>query len=133
MQDESSGPVTGEARALDEEIARYQREAEASDPITKRKRRRRAIAAALLGMFGAGVVAVVMYAADQARNPCQRVRDYYCGKAGAGGPDKLMCESYEGILRDSVEDPSPMARGAIRHQCQTRITRLREDEGVKVP
>ena len=132
MDDEASEPITGEAKALDDEIERYRRKSDTFDPVRHRRRRRLA-GAILVGALGAGLVSVVMYAVDQARNPCQRVRNYYCGLHGDAGKDKLMCESYEGILRDSVEDTSAMARGAIREQCATRITRLREDEGVKVP
>jgi hypothetical protein len=102
--------------------------AEGIDPYQYRKRRR-ALAAIAVGALGAGVVWVVLEAIDSARNPCQRVRDYACARE----PGSIQCKSYEDLLQDSEHDPSAAVRGEIRHQCLTRITRLKEDEGVNVP
>jgi hypothetical protein len=102
--------------------------AEGIDPYQYRKRRR-ALAAIAVGALGAGLVWVVLEAIDSARNPCARVRDYTCARE----PGSLECKSFEELLRDSVDDPSPAVRGGIRHQCVTRITRLKKDEGVDVP
>ena len=126
-EEEPQERITGEARALDEELEAYRRKGDTFDAV-RHRRRNRILAAVGVGALGAGIVYVVLAAFDQARNPCQRVRDYYCGQA-AKSP---TCETYESILRESVEDTSAAARGAIRHQCATRITRLKADEGVEV-
>jgi hypothetical protein len=95
----------------------------------RHRRRRRALAAIAVGALGAGVVWVVLEAVDSARNPCQRVRNYVC----AAEPGSPMCKSYDDLLVDSMRDPSPAVRGEIRHQCLTRIKRLKKDEGIDVP
>jgi hypothetical protein len=97
------------------------------DPY-RHRRRRRGLAAIAVGALAAGVVWVVLEAIDSARNPCQRVRDYVC----RGEPGSLACKSYEDLLQDSVNDPNPAVRGEIRHQCLTRIVRLKKDEGIDV-
>ena len=125
---ETTEPITGEARALDEELERFRRQSEKSFEPLKQRRRNRMMSAIALGALGAGLVYVVLNAIDQARNPCQRVRDHFCATA----PQSLDCKSYESILQESTEDPSAMARSAIRQQCETRITRLKEDQGIKV-
>jgi hypothetical protein len=127
QEEEAQEPSTGEARALDEEIAGYQKRSVSFD-ARRHRRRNQILAGIALGALGAGLVYVVMTAFDQARNPCQRVRDHFCGQDAKSA----ACASYESILKESVEDGSPAARGAIRYQCETRITRLREDEGVHV-
>jgi hypothetical protein len=119
------------APAMDEtpeELEQIRREAAQIDPNRYRKRTR-AMAAIGVGALGAALVWVVMYGVDQARNPCQRVRDYFC-KVEAGS---ARCQSYESLLRDSVQEPSGEMRGMIRAQCQTKIKRLEEDQGIKVP
>jgi hypothetical protein len=98
-------------------------------PIRRHNTRKRALAAIGLGALGAGLVWVVMEAVDSARNPCQRVRDYTCRRE----PGSPRCESFQQLLRDSVEEPSAAVRGEIRNQCLTRINRLKKDEGVEVP
>jgi hypothetical protein len=98
-------------------------------PIRRHRTRKRALGAIALGALGAGAVWVVLEAFDSARNPCQRVRDYTCRRE----PGSARCQSFQELLRDSVEDPSPQVRGEIRNQCLTRIVRLKKDEGVEVP
>jgi hypothetical protein len=71
---------------------------------------------------------VVIFGVDQARNPCQRVRDHFC-KLEAGS---ARCLSYESLLKDSMEESSGEMRGMIRAQCETKIKRLKEDEGITV-
>ena len=110
-----------------EDLERIRQEAAAIDPYRYR-RRRRAMAAVGLGMLAAGLVWVVLEAVDKARNPCERVMNYFCGK----DPKSLDCTSYQGLHRDSVEE-GPQMRGNIRHQCATRIQRLEQDDGIKVP
>jgi hypothetical protein len=127
MDDEPQEPVTGEARALDEELERLHRSRDDFDPV-RHRRRNRMLAAIGVGALAAGLVYVVLAAFDQARNPCQRVRDYFCALDGKSA----ACQSYQSILQESIEETSPMARGAIRQQCQTRIERLKIDEGIKV-
>lgn len=111
-----------------EELEAIRREAERIDPY-KYRRRGRLFAVLGLGSLGAAVVWAVLAARDAARNPCQRVRDHYCG-AWPGSP---MCASYEGILRDSERDPSSAMRSNIREQCLRKIARLKEEDGVTLP
>src|SRR3954464_4988913 len=99
-----------------EELEQIRREAAAIDPYRYQKRRRLMTAIAL-GALGAGLIWVVLDFSDRARNPCKRVRDYFCAK-GQGG---ASCSVYEGILKESVEDPSPQMRSTIRDQCLTKI------------
>jgi hypothetical protein len=109
-----------------EELARIQEEAAQIDPYRYR-RRKRAAAAVLLGALGAGLVWVVLEGVDKARNPCQRVHDHYCATEPAG----LNCQAYKALLRDSVEEANSEMRSSIRHQCATKIARLKED-GIEV-
>ncbi len=62
------------------------------------------------------------------RNPCERVRDYFCRKA----PDPMKCDSYQGVYKESVEDKSPKMRGVIRDQCLTKINRMKDEDGITV-
>jgi hypothetical protein len=110
-----------------EELEQIKREAAAIDPYQYRKRRR-LMAAVGLGALGAGLVWGGLELYDRARNPCQRVRDYYC-KATPGG---VNCTAYEGLLKESVEDESPRMRSTIRDQCERKIKRLKDDDGVVV-
>jgi hypothetical protein len=107
-------------------------DAEAIDPRVdpwRARRRKRTLAAILLGGLLAGVFWVVVIAVESARNPCKRVRDYLC----AGKPGSFECTSYEQLLADSERDPSRAVRGEIRQQCKTRIERLKKDDGIEVP
>jgi hypothetical protein len=127
MDDQHEEPITGEARALDEELERFRHQPGDFDPA-RHRRRNRLLVAIGVGALGAGLVFVVLTAFDQARNPCQRVRDHFCGL----NPQSAPCKSYESILQESIEETSPMARSAIRQQCETRINRLKIDDGIKV-
>lgn len=111
-----------------EELEQIRREAAAIDPYRYR-RRLRVLAAVGVGALGAGVVWAVLLLTDRARNPCERVRDHYCKQDPASAP----CKTYQGILAESVEDDSPKMRGLIRGQCETKIARLKDEEGVTVP
>jgi hypothetical protein len=107
-------------------------DAEGIDPRVdpwRARRRKKMLAAVLLGGLLAGVFWVVVIAVESARNPCRRMRDYTCGSK----PGSLECTSYEGLLADSEKDPSRAVRGEIRQQCKTRIERLKKDEGIEVP
>jgi hypothetical protein len=110
-----------------EELEQIRREAEKIDPYRYRKRQR-ALAAVALGAVGAGVVWVVLELTDRARNPCQRVRDYYCGVTPGG----VNCSAYDSLLKESIEDESPKMRSNIRDQCERKIKRLKDDENITV-
>jgi hypothetical protein len=110
-----------------EELEQIRREADQID-VYKYRRRFRTLKAIGLGAFMAGVIAVAMWMVDSRRNPCQRVRDHFC-RQDAGG---IQCKSYQGILDESMHDDSPAMRGNIKAQCQTKIDRLKEDDGVEV-
>jgi hypothetical protein len=97
--------------------------------LTRRRRRLRLLAAIGLGGLAAGVFWVVVIAIESARNPCKRVRDYTC----AGQPGSPACQAYEQLLVDSESDASRAVREQIRHQCLTKIKRLKEDQGIEVP
>jgi hypothetical protein len=71
----------------------------------------------------------VLVMLDSRRNPCERVRDHLC----AGDPQGLACQSYKGIWQESVEDGSAAMRGSIRAQCQSKIERLKAEDGITVP
>lgn len=111
-----------------EELEQIRREAALIDPY-KYRRRRRIMIAVVAGALGAGTVGVVMEGFDRARNPCERVRDYLCKKEPAG----LPCESYQTLVDESINEPSKTARGFLRGQCDTKIERLKIDEGIVVP
>jgi hypothetical protein len=110
-----------------EELEQIKREAEQID-VHRYRRRYRALMALVAVAFCTAVVWVAIRMAVEGRNPCERVRDYYCRQA----PDPAKCASYQGILQESVEDESPKMRGVIRDQCLTKITRLKEEDGITV-
>lgn len=110
-----------------EELEAIKREAAAIDPYRYRKRQR-AMAAVALGALGAGAVWVVLELTDRARNPCERLRNHFC-QVTPGGPN---CSAYEGLLKESTEDESPKMRSNIRSQCERKIERMKEEDGVKV-
>ncbi len=110
-----------------EELEQIRREAEAIDPH-KYRRRYRVLMTLVALAFCTGVGWVAIRMAVASRNPCERVRDYYCRKA----PDPAKCNSYQGVYKESVEDESPKMRGLIRDQCLTKINRLKEEDGITV-
>jgi hypothetical protein len=109
-----------------EELEEIRRQAESIDP-NKYHRRYRRVMTVLAAVFCTVVVWVAIRMAVASRNPCERVRDYFCRKAPQ---DK--CESYQVIYDESVKDPSPRMRSVIRDQCLTKINRLREEDGITV-
>jgi hypothetical protein len=112
---------------MDEELAKARREADGVD-IYKYRRRFRLFKAILLGAALAGLTWLIMAMIDGKKNPCERVRDYLCKKDPAG----IQCKAYEGIVDESVHEASAEMRSQIRSQCESKIQRLKEDEGVEV-
>ncbi|HVY37172.1 MAG TPA: hypothetical protein VHM31_04535 [Polyangia bacterium] len=110
-----------------EQMEQIRREADQID-VYRYKKRFRAMAAVGLGSLAAGVVWVVLIMVDSRKNPCEKVRNYFCHKDPAG----MQCKSYEGILDESVHDDTPAMRSNIRAQCQSKIDRLKEDDGIEV-
>jgi hypothetical protein len=110
-----------------EELEQIRREAEQID-VHQYKKRFRALAAVGLGSLAAGVVWLVLIMIDSRRNPCERVRNYLCAKDPAG----MQCKTYEGILDESLHDETPAMRGNIKAQCQSKIDRLKEEEGITI-
>lgn len=110
-----------------EELEQIRRDAEKID-VNKYRKRRRALIAIGVGAFSAGMVSLVMYAADSARNPCERLRNHYCGENGKS----LQCQTYDGLTKDSTDEASPMMRSSIRQQCLTKIERLKIDDNITV-
>lgn len=112
----------------EQELEQIRREAEAIDPH-KYQRRYRRLMALVVVVFCTAVVWVAVRMAVASRNPCERVRDHFCRKAPV---DPVKCNSYQLILKESVEDSSAKMRGVIRDQCLTKINRLREEDGITV-
>jgi hypothetical protein len=79
--------------------------------------------------FFTTVAWVAIQMASASRNPCERVRDYFCKKALT---DIAKCNSYQSIFKESVEDQSPKMRGVIRDQCLTKINRMKDEDGIAV-
>jgi hypothetical protein len=112
---------------MDEELDRIRREADGVD-IYKHRRRFRLFKAILLGASLAGLTALVMAMIDGQKNPCARVQKYLCQKDPAG----LQCKAYAGIVDESKNEGSPAMRSQILEQCQSKIERLKSEEGVEV-
>jgi hypothetical protein len=111
-----------------EEFRRIQRDADGVD-VHRYQRRFRAMKAIGFGAAGAGLVWLVLIMFDSRRNPCERVRAHFCRLQGPAGID---CKMYREIQAESVEDKSPQMRQTIRSQCQTKIERLKQEDGVTV-
>jgi hypothetical protein len=112
---------------MDEELAKARREADGVD-IYRYRRRFRLLKAILLGAALAGLTSLIMVMLDSKRNPCERVHNYLCQKDPAG----TQCRSYAGIVDESEHEASAEMRSQIRAQCQSKIERLKEEEGVEV-
>jgi hypothetical protein len=110
-----------------EELEAIRREAEQID-VYKYRRRFRALKAIALGAFLAGLSALVLWMVDSRRNPCERVRDHFCQHE----PNGTQCRSYQGIFDESLHDESAEMRSNIKAQCQSKIDRLKEEDGVQV-
>jgi hypothetical protein len=110
-----------------EELEQIRREAEAID-VYRYRRRFRALKAIALGAFMAGLVWVGLWMVDSRKNPCERVRDHFCRQ----DPNGLQCKSYQGILDESLHDEGAEMRANIKSQCQSKIERLKDEDGVVV-
>jgi hypothetical protein len=110
---------------MDEELARVRREADGVD-IYKYRRRFRFLKAVVLGAALAGLVSLIMAMLDGKKNPCELVQHYVCQK----DPNGLQCKSYAGIVDESVHETSAEMRSNIRSQCQSKIERVKEEDGV---
>jgi len=110
-----------------EELEEIRRQAERID-VYKYQRRFRALKAVGLGAFLAGLVGLILWMVDSRRNPCERVRDHFCRLE----PNSAQCQSYQGILDESIHDESAEMRSNIKAQCQSKIERLKEEDGVDV-
>jgi len=111
-----------------EELDRITREAAEID-VHQYRKRFRALKAIGLGAAGAGLVWLTLTMLDSRRNPCERVRDYLCHTEGE---TSASCKMYDEIFEESVDDDNPKMRQSIRGQCQTKIERLRDEDGVTV-
>ena len=111
-----------------EELEQIRREAETIDPHKYRRRYRWTVGVLALA-FCSAVVWVAIHMAVASRNPCERVRDYFCKK---NLTDPVKCNSYQSVFKESVEDQSPKMRGVIRDQCLTKINRMKDEDGVAV-
>jgi hypothetical protein len=110
-----------------EEMEQIRRDADKID-VNHYRKRFRALGAIGLGSLAAGTVWLVLIMLDSRRNPCERVRSHFCKK----DPSGLQCQSYTGILDESLHDDSAGMRANIKAQCQSKIDRLKEEDGVDV-
>jgi hypothetical protein len=110
-----------------EELEQIKREAEQIDVYRYRKRFR-ALGAIALGAAMAGLVWLVMAMLDGRRNPCERVMNHFCAK----DPTGVECKTRRGILDESLHDESASMRAHIKADCQSKIDRLKEEDGVDV-
>ena len=114
---------------MDEELAKARRDADADGvDIYKHRRRYRLFKAIVLGAALAGLTSLIISMVDGQKNPCERVQNYLCKKDPAG----LPCKSYASIVDESVHEAAAEMRSQIREQCQSKIERLKEEEGVEV-
>jgi hypothetical protein len=112
---------------MDEELNRLRRDADGVD-VYKYRRRFRLLKAILLGASLAGLTALILAMVDGQKNPCERVRAYLCKTDPAG----IQCKSYEAIVDESLHESSPEMRSQVRAQCQSKIERLKTEDGVEI-
>ena len=110
-----------------EEMEQIRQDAARID-VHQYRNRFRMLKAIGLGAALAGLVWLILTMLDSRRNPCERVRDHFCGQ----DPKGLSCKTYEGVFQESMHDDNPAMRGNIRSQCQSKIDRLKEEDGVTV-
>ena len=110
-----------------EELEQIRREAEDIDVHKYRRRYRRLVFLAAVAFLSV-VIWVTIRAVVDSRNPCQRVRDYFCRKV----PDATKCASYQEVYKESVDDASSRMRGVIRDQCLMKIERMKQEDGITV-
>ena len=110
-----------------EELEQIRREAAQID-VYKYKKRFRFLAAIGLGALLAGAVHVGLIMNDSRKNPCERVRDHFCKQDPAG----MQCKSYGSILDESIHDDNAEMRANVKAQCQTKIDRLKDEDGIEV-
>lgn len=108
-----------------EELEEIRKEAESIDPL-KYRRRNRLLMTLVASVFFVAVGWLAISMAKQARNPCERVRDYFCEQT----KQKEPCRIYDGVFKESVEDDSSKMRSMIRDQCLTKINRMQEEQGI---
>lgn len=111
-----------------EELERIRLEADGVD-VHRYQKRFRAMKAIGVGAAGAGLVWLVLIMFDGRRNPCELVRAHFCGVQGENGID---CKMYGDIQKESNDEQSAQMRQTIRAQCQTKIERLKEEEGITI-
>ena len=110
-----------------EELEQIRREAEQIDVNQYKKRFRVLKVIALVSAaIGVGELAFIMN--NSRRNPCQRVRDHFCHQ----DPKGMQCQTYAEILDESLHDGNPAMRANIKAQCQSKIDREKEDEGIDI-
>jgi hypothetical protein len=110
-----------------EELEQIRREADQID-VHHYKKRFRVLKAIGLGALLAGAVELTLVMVDSRRNPCERVRDHFCKQ----DPKGMQCQTYGGILDESLHDDSPPMRANIKAQCQSKIDRLKEEDNIEV-
>ncbi|HLK93498.1 MAG TPA: hypothetical protein VKZ18_26645 [Polyangia bacterium] len=110
-----------------EELEQIRREASEID-VNHYKKRFRALKAIALGALLAGAVELAFVMIDSRRNPCERVRNHFCHQ----DPKGMQCQTYAGILDESLHDDSKAMRANIKAQCQSKIDRLKEEDNVEV-
>jgi hypothetical protein len=110
-----------------EELAQIRIDA-AGININQYRNRFRLLKAIGLGAALAGLVWLILIMLDSRRNPCERVRDHLCRQ----DPKGLPCQTYQGVWQESLQDDSPAMRANIKSQCQSKIDRLKEEDGVSV-
>ena len=110
-----------------EELEQIRRDAEQIDVNHYKKRFRKLRAVAIVSaLIGVGELAFIMV--NSRRNPCERVRSHFCRQ----DPKGAQCLTYAGIFDESLHDDSAEMRANIKAQCQSKIERLKEDEGINV-